>query len=277
MLELDTVSAHGNHVASAYERLVWAAADWKILPAKWRQRLRKRFARPLPGPFDITIEKMRLRLYPAENYCDRVIFGRKLLPEHLEHEALLPYLKRGMVFVDIGANVGSYSCYVGTRLAGDLTLLAFEPHPRTYQKLMFNLKANDLPVENVLNCGVGPARSTLQLWSDGGSNIGHTSMLKAGTSNPKVSVDVDVVPLAHVLAERNITAIDLLKIDVEGFEDQALATFFDTALPQLLPRRILIEIAHQSLWQRDLMSMLEKLGYRVVFKTAENRLLSLDG
>lgn len=271
---LDKSTEFGSCNASWHERAVWQFCDWSRLPQRLRQKLRKRFARKVYGPFDVIFDGMKLRLYPTENHCDRVIFGRRVMPEAAEHAALIPYLQPGMVFVDIGANVGSYSAYVGNRAGGDLTLLAFEPHPRTHAKLVYNLLANGLPIENVLNCGVGPKRETLQLWSDGGSNIGHTSMLKAGTSNPKVSVDVAVVPLMDVLTERKITHIDLLKIDIEGFEDRALASFFDDANETLWPKQVLIEIAHQHLWQHDLVDMMLERGYQVIFETSENLLLS---
>jgi len=205
--------------------------------------------------------------------CDRVLFGRDDLPEKTEHEALLPLLTQDMVFVDIGANIGSYSAFVGTHAPGLVTLLALEPHPQTYRKLIFNLQANELPIKHVLNCGAGPERTELELWSDGGSNIGHTSMLKAGTSNPKVSVKVPVVPLIEILHEQNINKIDLLKIDVEGFEDQALMSLFKAKEESLLPRNILIEVAHQHLWQTDLLNLFETKGYVEVLQTPENRLL----
>jgi len=228
------------------------------------------------GPFDTNYDGMKFRLYPAENYCDRVLFGRSDLPEKAEHEALLPYLSEGMVFVDIGANIGSYSAFVGRKVDAKLILIAFEPHPRTYQKLIYNLKANDLPVEHVVNSGVGPEVSQMDLWSDGGSNIGHTSFLKEGTSNAKISHSVPIVPLVDVLHDQGQSRIDLLKIDIEGFEDQALCPFFDVAPSSLLPKTVLIEVAHQHLWQRDLMHQLSALGYQEVFKTKENRLLVRD-
>ena len=271
---LDTTSPFGKYRATFLERIRWSASDWRVMPATLRQQLRKRFARPVTGPFDVTFEGMKLRLYPAENHCDRIIFGRSDLPERAEHEALLPYLKPGMVFVDIGANVGSYSCFVGTRCGGDATLIALEPHPRTVEKLRFNLAANDLSVENVVQAAAGPAVTRMELWSDGGSNIGHTSLLPEGTANAKVSETVAVRPLLDILGEAGVSKIDLLKIDVEGFEDRALASFFDAAPDHLLPQHILIEVAHRLLWERDLLQIFAGKNYEVGFRTAENLLFS---
>ncbi|MFD0914977.1 FkbM family methyltransferase [Pseudahrensia aquimaris] len=270
---LDTNTSFGAHQSTFSQRLIWRVTDWPALPAGLRRRLRKRYARPVVGPFDVVHEGMKFRLYPAENYCDRVIFGRGRLPEKAEHDALLPYIKPSMVFVDIGANVGSYSAFVGTRAGGDVTLLALEPHPRTHAKLLFNLAANGLPVRHVVNCGVGEERGSLPLWSDGGSNIGHTSMLKEGTSNPAESVTVSVVPLLEILMERHIKAIDVLKIDIEGFEDRALAPFLDQADEDLLPKAVLIETVHRTLWKRDVLAMLGERGYTREFATRENELL----
>ncbi len=271
---VDPTSPFGAFPPKTHERLVWKWSDWPLLPQKWRQRLRKRFARPISGPFDIEYNGMKFRLYPSENYCDRVLFGRSIMPEMAEHQALLPLLRPGMVFVDIGANIGSYSVFVGSHLKGDAKLVAFEPHPRTFQKLVFNFKANGLPTDYVLNCGVGPKVEKLELWSDGGSNIGHTSLLKEGTANAQVSVSVQVFPLIDLLNERGITSIDVLKIDIEGFEDRALAPFFDVAPDTLFPKHVLLETAHQSLWERNLLNMLDARGYKTRFSTKENLLLS---
>ncbi len=269
---LDTTSPFGSHRSKWHERAVWAASDAVFLPASWRRPLRKRFARPVAGPFDVTMEGMKLRLYPAENHCDRVIFGRRTLPERAEHEALLPYLSDGMTFVDVGANVGSYSCYVGTR-THDARIVAFEPHPCTHAKLLFNLAANDLPTHDVFNCALGEAEALMALWSDGGSNIGHTSLLPEGTANAKVSVDVPVRVLPDVLEERGVEHVDLLKIDIEGFEDRALMPLLE-ADENLWPRAVLIERSHAELWARDVVAALMERGYGEVFSTGENTLLT---
>ncbi|MDD9911289.1 MAG: FkbM family methyltransferase [Ahrensia sp.] len=270
--QLDTTSTFGSHRHKFQERLIWQLADWKFLPQSLRQRLRKRFARAVAGPFDIEHDAMRFRLYPAENYCDRILFGRRQLPEQAEHQALDEIIKPGMVFVDIGANVGSYSVYVGVRSQG-ATLIGFEPHPRTFQKLLFNLSANHLPVDHIVNAAAGEAHSSLSLWSDGGSNIGHTSLLREGTTNPKKSVEVRVVPLADSLRAWCIERIDLLKIDVEGYEDRALVPFLETAPDTLLPGHVLVETDHKHLWQQDLLAKLKERGYAPRFSTGQNLLL----
>ena len=270
---LDTTSPFGQRSASLWSTLVWTLCEWRALSSSVRRRLRKRFARQHPGPFDVRAQGLNMRLYPAENYCDRVLFARGDLPERTEHDALLPHLKPGMVFVDIGANVGSYSAFVGTRVKGDVTILCFEPHPRTVEKLRFNLSAKGLSTDQIINAGVAGARGTMDLWSDGGGNVGHTSLLPAGTANAAIRHEVKVVTLADTLSEQGIDRIDVLKIDIEGFEDQALMPFFKTAESGLWPKVVLLETAHQAIWKENLIIALNERGYRETFSTAENIIL----
>jgi hypothetical protein len=66
-------------------------------------------------------------------------------------------------------------------------------------------------------------------------------------------------PLLAVLADANIAAIDALKIDIEGAEDLALAPFLRDALPDLLPRIVLLE--ERPDWDTDLYVLLGQRGY----------------
>ena len=275
MSGIDTESPFGTHRASPFDRAVWASADWRPLPASLRRRLRKRFARPRAGPFDVTFDGVRWRLYPAENQCDRIVFGRRDWPEPAEHAALPPHLSPGMTYVDIGANVGSYALFVGTRtraMGAAPRILTFEPHPRTRAKLATNLALNDLTAD-ILPFALGEANDTMTLWSDGGSNIGHTSLIPEATANPARGVAVKVRRLPDILAERGVTTIDLLKIDIEGFEDRALGPLLDSS-EALWPKTILLETAHRAFWQRDLTAMLAERGYRGVFATRENTIVT---
>ncbi len=217
---------------------------------------------------------MKFRLYPAENYCDRIIWARRRLPEAREHEALGVLVRPDTVFVDIGANIGTYSIHVGIKSGGTARILALEPHPRTFGKLVFNLRANGLDNVVARQVAVGAQAGKVDLWSDGGGNIGHTSVLKAGTSHAKVSVRVDTAPLAQLVGEAALPRIDILKIDIEGYEDRALMPYFRQVEPDMWPDVVLIETVHRHLWAEDLTGFLGDNGYRSIFQTPENLLLT---
>lgn len=235
--------------------------------------MRKRLARRYPGPFDVTAEGVALRAYPAENHCDRTIVGRRRLPERPERDLIAAYLKPDMTFIDIGANVGVYSLFVSHRTQAQATVLALEPHPRTFAKLDFNCRCNGFDGITRLNVGVAAEVGEMILYSDGGGNIGNASLL-AEIGQGSEEVRVAVRPLLHILREQAIRGVDLMKIDVEGYEDRALGPFFNEAEEDLWPRHLLLEIVHAGSWQRDLKGDLLASGYRLAAETEENLLLS---
>ena len=67
---------------------------------------------------------------------------------------------------------------------------------------------------------------TMPLWSDGGGNIGHASLLREGAGKAVTEETVTIVPLAGVLAEQGIDRVDLVKLDrayvTAGMEDDAV-------------------------------------------------------
>ena len=76
-------------------------------------------------------------------------------------------------------------------------------------------------------------------------------------------------PLADLLPR----APHALKIDVEGFEADALMPYFEATGPEAWPRAIVIETLHRGLWPRDCLSELFQRGYVLAGETDENALL----
>lgn len=270
---IDAATAFGARAPSRFARLVWALTVSRDIPQPRRKAIRKHFAKRCAGPFDVTAGGIAFRAYPAENRDDRMLVGRGELPEAEEHALIAPLLKPDMVFVDIGANVGTYALFVATRAGRGARVLAFEPHPRTFAKLAYNLAVNGTRDVVAKNLAIAGEAGAMELYSDGGGNIGHASLLREGAGAVRSTQAVQVAPLAAILAEEGIEAIDLLKIDVEGFEDRALLPLFDQAPERLWPKAILIETVLSTLWLRDCLAVLAEKGYRRAGETAENVLL----
>ncbi|MEZ5811361.1 MAG: FkbM family methyltransferase [Rhizobiaceae bacterium] len=255
-------------------RAAWLLATTKRLPRPARKWFRKRLAVRFPGPFDVEAEGVRLRAWPAENRCDRVAVGRGVLPEAPERRLVDPLLRPDMTFVDIGANVGVYSLHVSARTGGGARVLALEPHPRTFAKLARNVALNGFDRILALNLAAGPEAGEALLFSDGGGNIGGASMLE-GKGAARQSVAVATCPLPDILRDNSINRIDLLKADVEGYEDRALMPLLDDpTLEPLWPGAVLIETVNRSLWRTDVVAALEGRGYHVAGRTEENLLLT---
>ncbi|QDZ02683.1 FkbM family methyltransferase [Nitratireductor mangrovi] len=270
---LDDTTPFGQCAPSIAAWAAWKLATSPALTSQQRRAVRRRIASPWPGPFDVTVRDIRFRTYPTENRDDRILLGRRAMPEPAEMALIKPFLEPRAVFVDIGANVGTYSMWAARRLGAEGTVLAFEPHPRTFAKLNFNIAANRLSNVTAKNLAVARKDGTMTLYDDGGGNIGHASLLEQGAGIVRDGRVVAVRPLAAVAREEGLERIDLLKVDVEGFEDQALLPFFEEADGTLWPKAILIETVLANLWEKDCLSVLADKGYVRRAETAENVLL----
>jgi FkbM family methyltransferase len=128
---------------------------------------------------------------------------------------LLHVLTPDDLFVDVGANVGSYTILACA--AKGAKGICFEPVPSTFERLMDNLRINNL-VERVeaRNVGLSDREGDL-LFTSGEDTTNHTV---AGDEQASNVIQVRVVPLDASL--EGLTP-SLLKIDVEGFEMRVLA------------------------------------------------------
>jgi FkbM family methyltransferase len=117
------------------------------------------------------------------------------------------------IFVDVGANIGLYTCVLGKAQAAP-RILAFEPDGRNFARLTENIASNGLHVVDAHQVAVGAARGTASLIQV--SDSGWTKLGDAGLHAPSV----DVIAVDDILDIRNGNIC--LKIDVEGHELQVL-------------------------------------------------------
>jgi FkbM family methyltransferase len=119
------------------------------------------------------------------------------------------------VFIDVGANIGLYTCVLGRAQAAP-RLLAFEPDGQNFARLSENIERNGLAgVAAARPAAVGAARGTASLVPGTPENSGLPKLDDDGV------VSVEVIALDDELDIRNGTIC--IKIDVEGYELEVLA------------------------------------------------------
>jgi FkbM family methyltransferase len=132
------------------------------------------------------------------------------LQEFSDMSFVVHLLREGELFVDVGANVGSY-----TILAGALAkarCIAFEPIAETHAHLLANIRLNSLDCR-AFNMGVGRTAAQLRFTTDKDTT---NRVADAGDAQ---STEVSIVALDSILADEVPVAI---KIDVEGFETEVI-------------------------------------------------------
>jgi FkbM family methyltransferase len=142
-------------------------------------------------------------------------------------------LRAGDLFIDIGAHWGFYTLQAATH-AGDIRVLAIEPHPTNASILFRNVIRNGVQhLASVISvaCGDAPAIEPLVTNSSMGHSIRGIGVKPSLARGPAVwvpdvgpAVWVPVVTLDAVLANVSFAGRRLIiKIDAEGFEPQVVA------------------------------------------------------
>lgn len=129
--------------------------------------------------------------------------------DYAEMMFLKKYLGTEDIFVDAGANVGSYSLFVANMLTNG-KVYAFEPVPETYRILRANIGINQFDNVNAYRMALGDEESVVSFTTDG-DTTNHIISNKEEQNHEFVRVRC--VPLDKV-----VTKCEVIKIDVEGFE-----------------------------------------------------------
>tara|TARA_Y100000768_G_scaffold115279_1_gene85077 strand:- start:5311 stop:6210 length:900 start_codon:yes stop_codon:yes gene_type:complete len=136
------------------------------------------------------------------------------LREYEDMGFLLHVLEPGDLFVDVGANIGSYSILAGS--CEGVNVLAFEPVPKTFSWLEKNISINTLDDKvKAMNFGLAEKNGTVHFSSN--LDVRNHVLLENIENLP--SIEINVATLDNVLEGKNPT---IIKIDVEGFETHTL-------------------------------------------------------
>jgi FkbM family methyltransferase len=126
---------------------------------------------------------------------------------------LLHFLRPGDLFVDVGANVGSYTVLASGHVGSNT--ISIEPVPSTFKRLQNNLTINYLgALVKTHNLGIGSKQGTLKFTSNL-DTVNHVATDSTGTD----VIEVKVEALDNLLDGFHPS---LIKIDVEGFETEVL-------------------------------------------------------
>ena len=121
--------------------------------------------------------------------------------------------KKGDVVVDAGAHYGFYTIRASKLVGEDGMVLAFEPHPKNYNRLVMNLKLNNVRNVKAFNLALGNIDGITRLYLDSHSG-GHSMVFKRSN----FSVNVKISKLDTIVDELELDKVDLIKIDTEGAE-----------------------------------------------------------
>lgn len=126
-------------------------------------------------------------------------------------------LRPGMHVVDVGANIGYYSLLAADRVGPQGFLWAFEPDPRNFQLLCWNLEVNGFAARSHARRAAVLDRSTRLPFAVHPTHFGSHRVLADPHACPSAS-DLMVETIALDEALPADISVDLVKIDAEGCE-----------------------------------------------------------
>lgn len=168
-------------------------------------------------------------------------------------------LDRGDVALDIGANLGLVSLRMAARVGPTGHVHSFEPQPRMLDYLRQTQAKNPgLPL-TLHPVALGPEEKTMTMHIPDG-NAGAGSLSKSSAEWQEVAVPVKRLDdYAKVIG---IDRVDVIKLDVEGFEAQVLQGAMGI-IGRTKPRVIILEEnrPHRETGMAPALRMLQEAGY----------------
>jgi FkbM family methyltransferase len=255
-------------------------AQAAVIALAQRSRLKRGAFRPMlsrllnllrAGPVDVPYQGASFRFYHQASATERgALFNPDYNLEELDF--LRAHTPEGGVFVDVGANVGTYAMVLARHVGASGKVIAIEPHPVTHARLAFNRTASGFAQVRLVAAAAGPSDGELMIETDG-DNLGASHIVTGKTAGN--AIRVPSLRLQRILSDAGVDRVDALKIDVEGYEDRVLIGFFRDAPPSLWPRAVVIEHLSRSEWLDDCIADMRARGYAEAGKTRSNTLLLL--
>ena len=133
--------------------------------------------------------------------------------------------RQARVILDVGANTGIFAL-LAARMQPEARILSFEPHPLVAMSLARNVALSGARNVEVLPTALGTESGFATLFTSVSDSL--TSLDKTHISDP-VELTVPIAPLDKIMSDRKVVGVDLVKVDVEGWElpvfQGAAATF----------------------------------------------------
>jgi FkbM family methyltransferase len=162
---------------------------------------------------------------------------------------VLQYINEGDTVIDCGAFIGDHTIAYSNKVGDDGLIIAFEPSKEAYECLEYNLKEKDNTI--IRKQGLGEKTESKGIRAvEGNSGMNY---LIEGNEISIMSID-----------ELNLSKLDFIKIDCEGYELNVLKGGINT-INKFKPK-MLIEINDMTLERsgmkrKDIFNFLDSINY----------------
>jgi FkbM family methyltransferase len=179
-------------------------------------------------------------------------------------------LRRGDSYVDVGAHVGFHTL-VARHFVGETgQVIAIEPQPYNCHKILSNWQVNNFENLSLCVAAVGDTETTVALHQQKAFGTTRLSLCLEGVNDDAQIFRVPLRRLDTIFEELRVSHVRLLKIDVEGYELEAIngIGYYGEAIDNIVLEMLQTtsELKRKSLL---LTEMLSGFGYKL--KTVEGQ------
>ena len=132
--------------------------------------------------------------------------------ESYMQEAFVRLIRPGFTVYDVGAQAGFHAMVCSLLVGLEGTVVAFEPNPANLSSINQQLRVNKVSNTLVMDCALGEHVELARLDITGGSKQGFV------TKTGEVAIEVKTIDSLS----GTLPPPDLIKIDVEGYEEQVI-------------------------------------------------------
>ena len=138
--------------------------------------------------------------------------------EPLTTHLIINELKQDMVCIDLGSNIGYYAVIESNIIGESGKIFAIEPSPVNFPILKLNLENQKKNNFVAYNIGIGDKNEEMEFIISAKSNWSRIRMNNEKINSEDKVIKIPVKTLNSFVNENNIKKIDILRMDVEGFE-----------------------------------------------------------
>jgi FkbM family methyltransferase len=171
---------------------------------------------PQQGELTAKIFNYNVSLDLAE-FGQRAIFMGVFEPR--ETRVVKNYLQEGMTVVDAGANVGYYTLLAASKVGSRGRVIAFEPSPYAFERMTHTVESNQITQVTTVPLALSdqPGEATLYVPID---RRHHSPTMNA--CDGVYPIPIRAQTLDQYLTDNGVERVDMLKLDVEGFEPNVI-------------------------------------------------------
>ncbi len=212
------------------------------------------------------------RIY-REDVKSPIYLRRKTSDIHTYHqmfidkEYAIDFPFEPQIIIDAGANMGLAALYFANRFP-ESTIISIEPEKNNFELLRLNVKLYQtvFPIQRAISNSSG---QLINIVDNNIGNWGFSTAIKTDSQGKKLKGSVKTISVKTILETYNLNYIDILKVDIEGGEQELFEDNYEDWIPNT--KCIIIEL-HERMRKdssKNFIAAMDKYNF-TSFRNGEN-------